>query len=134
MIKQSIKIHEETKTYYSSQSYSHTPYSNMSPEQRKAWEAEVDLARESAKAIFNVGDKVNLKTGNQIIVTGFVEDIKEVIRAQGDPCIIFGVGLNWKTCHPVRYAISECNLDTHIPAEPIIDIKSIEDETNEIPN
>lgn len=137
MITQSIKIHEETykpvvtQSYHSS--YSHTPYNYMNADQKKAWDAEIDTARAAAKAVYKVGDKFNLKTGSQVVVTGFVETNSDVIRARDEPCVIYAVCPAWTNAQPVRYSLGEIQPDTHVPAEPIITITSVEDATNEIP-
>lgn len=137
MIQQSITLYEEppwqAQSYQSS--YSHTPYAHMTQQQKEMWDTEVGIARAKAKNTFKIGDKVNLKHGTQIIITGFVEDNADVIRAQGEPCIIYAVCPVWVNARPVRYAFIELALDTHVPAEPIINITSVEDDpTHEIPN
>lgn len=137
MIQQSIKIHEESFSNYQTQnyqnSYSHTPYSMMTEQQKQEWDIRVNADRIKAKSTYKVGDKFRLLSGSQLVITGFVEDNAEVIKAKGDPCVIFAVSPSWTQVKPVRYALSEILPDSHVPAEPIIDIKAIGDETNEIP-
>ena len=137
MIQQSIKIHEESFSNYQTQnyqnSYSHTPYSMMSEQQKQEWDICINAARIKAKGIYKIGDKFNLLTGSQVTVTGFVEDNKEVIKAHGEPCVVYAINPLWQNSRQVRYSLGEIQPDTHVPAEPIIDIKAIGDETNEIP-
>ena len=137
MIQQSINIHKETFGNYQVDnyhtSYSHTPYSMMSEQQKQEWDICINAARIKAKGIYKIGDKFNLLTGSQVTVTGFVEDNKEVIKAHGEPCVVYAINPLWQHSRPVRYSLGEIQPDTHVPAEPIIDIKAIGDETNEIP-
>lgn len=114
MIEESIKFHEEpTVIYYSSSTQRNPPF--RTKEQDEAWFKEIETARIMAKSLFEVGDFVKLRTSTQseIEILGFVEDNKDVITYQNEPCIIIGINRTWQSPNPIKYGLNEVNYATH---------------------
>lgn len=88
---------------------------------------EKDLAE--AKKLYGVGDKVTLKTNSGIIIVvmKFVEDFADTVDYMGHPCIISGCNANFVNGVPIKYSLSELDLETRQPAEPPIYIGDAND-------
>lgn len=107
MIEMEIKLYPEPQSIYSGGTGVRTRYHTKEEEEKCAG------ALVSARALFNIGDRVQLATGRATItITGFNEDPKEMRLYRDNPCPIKGTNFAWQNPTAIDYSLEELDLTT----------------------
>lgn len=77
------------------------------------------LAKDKAKMLYQVGDRVTLKTNtrSEIKITRFLENVSEMLMYQGEPCIVEGHNSSYQSSGFVKYSLPELDETTIIREE-----------------
>ena len=113
MITGEIKLYDEpihqTSTYYYGQPR------HITQEEKAKWEALCESELEKAKCIFQIGDKISSinNPSSQLTITEFIENIADMQRYQGMPCVVRARNLQYPSASGMQYALCEFNMSTH---------------------
>jgi len=118
MITGEIKLYDEPVPY--SQSSYTVQVKPETPEQREEWlkRCASDLA--TAKLIFAIGDQIATKTasGSLLTVMSFIENLDDMQKYQGQPCIIKCKNMSYAAANEIQYSFSELNIDSLVKKDP----------------
>lgn len=119
MITGEIKLYDEPAPITYTTYYSSVPV-RQTPEERAAWEALCESELDKAKCIFKVGDTVSTKNNPAAVITilEFIENIADMQKFNGSPCVVRGKNLAYVTAQPMQYALNEFNMSTHRGVAP----------------
>ena len=122
MLTGEIKIHEEPVVVHIS-STGTSFYDRMTTKERAEFDEEYKETLAKAKFILQPGDRILLgakvSRGNYKVVTGFVERPQDCITYCTDICVVYCRDEHLPAQSPIRYALSELNLESLVKLEDI---------------